>query len=133
MKQIRSYFILLGAIFFAVLFASSCSNNDDSDCIIVGKWQLIKVDYHFGGIKQCSDKNIEYQFLDTGKVMVSDDSEGNGGEIFLMKGEHQYALNGNQITIDRSTYQYRIEARELIIDTGSAWDAPIYYFKRLKN
>ena len=31
MKQIRSYFILLGAIFFAVFFASSCSNNDDSE------------------------------------------------------------------------------------------------------
>ena len=121
---------------------SSCTDKDTTEIEapisthrIIGRWQLIQVDFGFGGIKNCSEKNIEYQFLSTSKLKVSDDSEEDGRGIFLTKGEHQYALNEktSQITIDSSTYHYQIKDQELIIDTGSAWDAPVYTFKLINQ
>ena len=102
---------------------------------IIGRWLLIQVDLAFGGIVNCSEKNIEYQFFNTGELMVANNNEENEDGIFLTRGEHQYSLNekASQITIDRLTYQYRIKDKELIIDTGSAWDAPVYVFNLISN
>ena len=102
---------------------------------VVGRWQLIGVYANFGGIYDYSNKNIEYQFLSGGVLKVSDDGSEDGFCVFLKTGEHQYALDEktSKITIDGSTYFYRFKDKELIIDTGSAWDAPVYVFKRIKK
>ena len=124
------YTIVLLATIASIAMLSSCSDNDDYD-FIAGRWQLVQVDYHFGGIKNCSEQNIEYQFLSKGLLLVVDNSAELG--IFLETGEHQYTLNekANQIIVDGLTYSYQINKYELIIDTGSAWDSPVYFFKHL--
>ena len=101
---------------------------------VVGKWQLITTMTNFGGIYDYSNKNIEYQFFSEGVLNVSDDSSEDGFCVFLKTGEHQYALDEktSKITIDGSTHAYRFKDKELIIDTGAAWDAPVYVFKRIK-
>ena len=142
MKKNLSSIIILLATISATTLSSSCTEKDITEVTntvkqycIFGRWQLQKVDFGFGGIKNCSEKNIEYQFFNTGILNVSDDSEEGGRGIFLTKGEHQYALNekASQIIIDSSIYQYQIKDNELIIDTGSANDAPVYVFKLLNN
>ena len=126
--------LLLMASIAIVGCMSSCSDNEDSSNPVVGRWQLIGVDANFGGIYDYSKKNIEYQFLSEGVLKVADDSGEDGFCVFLKTGEHQYALDEktSKITIDGSTYFYRFKDKELIIDTGSAWDAPVYVFKRIK-
>jgi len=155
----KFYFVLplFASISFIAIVSSSCSDKEDDNKIntiekeddkdtteienpittyrIIGRWQLQQVDLGFGGTRNCSEKNIEYLFLSTGKLKVSDDSEEDGRGIFLTRGEHQYALNEkkSQITIDSSTYQYQIKDKELIINTGSAWDAPVYIFNLINQ
>lgn len=148
MKKLFYTVFLLAAITSIAIF-SSCSDkelideekaevvqttNPGSQSFIIGKWHLTKVNYGFGGIKDCSEQKIVYQFMKNGLVTVVDNSIEDGRGIFLSKGDHQYALNekSSQITLDTATYPYRLEKDELIIDTGAAWDAEVYIFKHVK-
>ena len=111
----------------------------DSDSTIIGKWLLSQVS-SFGYVTYWSEKDVEYLFRNEGLLSVKDERSedwpgtGEWPGVFLKPGEHKYSLDEEkgQITIDSSTYYYRLKDDELVIDTGSAWDAPVFTFKRLK-
>ena len=77
--------LFLLAIISSMALLSSCTDKDTTEIEnpittyrIIGRWQLQQVDLGFGGTRNCSEKNIEYLFLSTGKLKVSDDSEEDG-------------------------------------------------------
>ena len=98
---------------------------------IVGSWFLSEVNRGFGGIQTLTSGEVSYRFHDDGLLEVKDAS-GREQAWFQPTGTYEYCLDeeAGTITIDGSTYWYILEGNKLTIDTGSAWDAPIYVFKR---
>ena len=105
------------------------SQKTDSITEVTGSWYMSEMDAAWGGIHTFSPGEIIYRFYDDGVLSVQEPTE---HAIFLSTGTHKYTLDKEkeEITIDSSRYWYRFTSNELIIDTGSAWDAPVYKFKK---
>lgn len=101
----------------------------DSIDEVIGSWYMSEKNAGWGGIHTFSPGKIIYRFYDDGSLSVQDPTE---HTVFLSTGMHKYTLDKEkgEITIDSSRYWYRFISNEFIIDTGSAWDAPVYKFKK---
>ena len=97
---------------------------------IVGKWFLSHIYSGINGEYDYSDQEIVFTFCNDNILEVDDKSIGKF--VFLSSGQHHYTSNveNGQLTLDDQIYQFRLEDNMLIIDAGSAWDAPVYYFKQ---
>lgn len=105
------------------------SQETDSINEVIGSWYMSEMNAAWGGIHTFSPGKIIYRFYDDGVLSVKDPTE---RAVFLSAGTHKYTLDkeNGEITIDSSRYWYRFTSNELIIDTGSAWDRPLYKFKK---
>ena len=142
MSKIRNYGIAITAFVLSTLLTagfSSCSSDDDeksnistkslTDESIRGKWVLYGASYGLGG-QQLFDGDLSvYEFIDDGNIVVSSSS----AYSFLANGTYKYAISEGKLYIDGREYGYSISEGILHIDTGSAYDAPIYLFKRTVN
>ena len=108
---------------------SADSQKTDSIDEVIGSWYMSEMDAGWGGTHTFSPGEIIYHFYDDGVLSVQDSTE---HAVFLSTGMHKYTLDKEkgEITIDNSRYGYRFTSNEFIIDTGSAWDAPVYKFKK---
>ena len=141
------------AIAFCLCGCSSDDNNsnpdvgaykyEDNPTMLEGTWHLAKANFSFGGIYEFEPGDVTVYFNPNHTVQVINKSETKERKPFMDSGFYSYEIIKTETnkydgtvftTIDLNGQQctYWFKDGMMTLDYGMAYDAPGYFFKKLK-
>lgn len=156
MKQVKEIILTL----LAICLFTACSNDDESNFLtgpkpsayqyeenpntLEGTWHLTKAFFSFGGTHEFEPGDVTVYFNPNHTMQVVNKSETKEMKPFMDSGFYSYEIIRSQtnqydgtvlttISIEGSQCTYWFKDGMMTLDYGMAYDAPGYFFKKLKS
>lgn len=116
---------------------------EENPSTLVGTWHLVKANYSLGGIHNIAAGDVTIHFNPNQTMQVVNKSGTEEMTPFMDSGTYSYEVvktetynnNGTLLTtinLDGKECTYWFQDGMMILDYGMAYDAPGYFFKKLK-